>query len=110
METDQMLGDRRDSTRAPAASSARLTRCRAGPDELAALLDRYVSRDGRSLNRIAQSALLDVGYLWRLRAGEKRRPSRDVLIRLALALKLEPEELDQLLVAVEYTPITLRSL
>jgi hypothetical protein len=74
------------------------------------LLDRYVSRDGRSLNRIAQSALIDVGYLWRLRSGAKRRPSRDVLIRMGLALKLEPEELDELLVAADYTPITLRPL
>jgi hypothetical protein len=33
-----------------------------------------------------------------------------VLIRLGLALKLEPEELDELLVAADYAPITARRL
>jgi len=77
-------------------------------EALAAVLDDYLDRDGRSLNRIARAARVDVGYLWRLRAGEKRRPSRDILIRIGLALKLEPEELDELLVAADYLPITLR--
>jgi hypothetical protein len=80
----------------------------ASTDSLASLLEGYLRRDGRSLNRIAQAALVDVAYLWRLKAGERRAPSRDVLIRLALALRLEPEELDELLVAADYAPITLR--
>ena len=78
-------------------------------DGLAELIKGYVARDGRSLQAIARAALLDVAYLWRLREGQRRRPSRDVLIRLALALHLEPEELDQLLVAAEYAPVTLRN-
>ena len=77
-------------------------------DELADILSTYVERDGRSLNRIALGALVDVGYLWRLQHGERINPSRDVLIRLGLALRLEPEELDELLVATNYAPITLR--
>jgi hypothetical protein len=60
------------------------------------------------LNRIAQAGLIDVAYLWRLRAGERRNPSRDLLIRVGLALRLEPEEVDELLVAADYAPITLR--
>lgn len=72
------------------------------------LLDRYLRHDGRSLNQIAQAAVVDVAYLWRLREGQKGSPSRDVLIRLALALRLEPEELDEILVAVDYAPITSR--
>ncbi|GEM_PF-3014418 len=76
--------------------------------ELAGLVSEYLERDGRSLNRIAQGALIDVGYLWRLQHGERINPSRDVLIRLGLALRLEPEELDELLVAANYASITLR--
>ena len=76
--------------------------------ELAGLIDAYLKRDRRSLNRIAQGALIDVAYLWRLQRGQRTNPSRDVLIRLGLALRLEPEELDQLLVAADYAPITLR--
>jgi hypothetical protein len=81
---------------------------RSGPTELSSLLAHFVERDGRTLNGVAQAASVDVGYLWHLRAGSKQRPSRDVLIRLGLALKLEPEELDELLVAADYAPITAR--
>src|SRR5215211_5146763 len=76
-------------------------------DDLGGLIAEYLERDGRSLNAIARAALIDVAYLWRLREGEKCHPSRDVLIRLGLALKLEPEELDELLVEADYAPITL---
>jgi hypothetical protein len=78
--------------------------------ELASLLAGFVRRDGRTLNAIASVASIDVGYLWHLQAGTKQRPSRDVLIRLGLALKLEPEEMDELLIATDYAPITARRL
>ena len=78
-------------------------------DTVGSLLRHHLERDGRSLNRIAQAASVDVAYLWRLKSGERRQPSRDVLIRLALVLHLEPEELDELLVATDLAPITLRS-
>ena len=80
------------------------------PTELSSLLADFIERDGRTLNGIANAAYIDVGYLWHLKAGTKQRPSRDLLIRLGLALKLEPEELDELLVAVDYAPITARRL
>ena len=76
--------------------------------ELASVISTYLQRDGRSLNRIALASLMDVAYLWRLKEGDRRRPSRDVLIRLSLALRLDPKELDELLVAADYAPITLR--
>lgn len=69
----------------------------------------YLARDGRSLNKIAIAALPDVGYLWRLKQGHKVTPSRDLLIRLALVLRLEPQELDLLLLAAEYAPIRARA-
>ena len=96
---------------APERERARPARSRAQPaTTLAGYLDAYLARDGRSLNQIAQAALIDVAYLWRLRMGQKRHPSRDVLIRLGLALRLEPEELDEVLVAADHAPITLRQL
>ena len=83
---------------------------RSRPTELASLLGGYLQRDGRTLNGVAHAALVDVGYLWHLKAGTKQRPSRDVLIRIGLALRLEPEELDELLIAVDYAPVTARRL
>jgi hypothetical protein len=76
--------------------------------DLASLLGDYLQRDGRTLNSVALAASVDVGYLWHLREGTKHRPSRDVLIRLGLALRMEPEELDEILVAADFAPITTR--
>ena len=75
---------------------------------LAETLSHYLERDGRSLNRVAQAAR----STWPTSGGCARapaRPSRDLLIRLGLALRSEPEELDDLLVAADYAPITLRA-
>ena len=72
------------------------------------VLEGFLQRDKRSLNSVAQDALLDVGYLWRLCHGQRTRPSRDVLIRLGLALHLTPEELDELMLACDYAPVSLR--
>lgn len=78
------------------------------PETLSELITEHLRRDRRSLNRIAIAAQIDCGYLWRLRAGQKQRPSRDVLIRLALTLHLEPGELDELLIAADLAPVTWR--
>lgn len=78
------------------------------PESLADLITEHVRRDRRSLNRIAIAAQIDCGYLWRLQSGQKQRPSRDVLIRLALTLHLEPGELDELLIAADLAPVTWR--
>lgn len=50
-----------------------------------------------------------MAYLWRLKSGGKSKPSRDTLIRVALVLGLDPEELDEILVSADYAPITFRS-
>jgi hypothetical protein len=78
------------------------------PESLAELIAVHIKRDRRSINRIAIAAQIDGGYLWRLQSGHKHRPSRDVLIRLGLVLGLEPDELDEILVAADLAPITWR--
>lgn len=98
-----------NSVRSPTSNQRRGANRRPPLENLASLLNAYLLRDGRSLNRIAQASLVDVAYLWRLKTGAKKRPSRDLLIRVALVLRLEPEELDELLVSVDYTPVTWRS-
>lgn len=91
----------------PRTATARTERKTSG-SMLAERLGEYLERDGRALNRIAQASLIDVAYLWRLQHGQKFNPSRDVLIRLGLVLRLQPEEVDEILVAADYAPITLR--
>lgn len=74
----------------------------------------YLERDGRSLNTIAHEAYLDVGYLHRLKTGHKLKsgnnhsPSRDVIIRIGLALRLTIDELNELLDSADYALITRR--
>ncbi|MEK7281231.1 MAG: helix-turn-helix transcriptional regulator [Chloroflexota bacterium] len=76
--------------------------------DLSSIVELYIKRDGRSLNQIALDAGLDTSYLWRLKNGQKRRPSRDLLIRLGLVLRMTPGEVDELLLCADYAPITLR--
>lgn len=78
------------------------------PSDLAALLDGFIKRDRRSVNQVAHEAALDTGYVWRLKNGQRKKPSRDVLIRLGFALRLEVEEVDQLLTAADYIPLSFR--
>src|SRR5438270_912675 len=60
---------RRTATPTPGARMAHRSALgsRRAATDLDYLLDEYLARDGRSLNRIAHAALIDVGYLSRLR-------------------------------------------
>jgi hypothetical protein len=46
-----------------------------------------------------------VAYLHRIETGRARRPSRDVLIRIALGLGLELEIADELIQAAGHVPL-----
>jgi hypothetical protein len=58
-----------NSAPAPNGISRQSTPAAALPE----LIRRYVERDGRSLNELAFAAVIDVAYLWRLRAGQRRQ-------------------------------------
>ena len=76
--------------------------------ELALLLSALVEKCGRSVNSVAQEASVDPAYLWRLMHGQRKKPSRDLLIRIGLVLQLTPGEVDEILAAADYLPLTLR--
>jgi len=76
--------------------------------DLAALLARHLEQDKRSLNQIAHEASLAPSYLWRLKSGVRKKPSRDVVIRLGFALNLGVDEVDELLTAAEYLPLSVK--
>lgn len=55
---------------------------------------------------IARDAWIDPGYLSKLLSGEKEKPSRDTVIRLAaFGLSLTRYQTDDLLLAASYAPL-----
>ena len=89
-----------------------------GEETFTACLNRHIGRSGLSLSQVARRSWLDISYVSRLvhlkcdplnpRLGETsdhRRPSRDAVIRLGLAMQLPLESLDELLLAAGYAPL-----
>lgn len=83
-----------------------------------ACLNRQLRHSGLSLSALARRSWLDISYVSRLvhlpsdplnprlnDQREKRRPSRDAVIRLGLAMQLALEEMDELLLAAGYAPL-----
>jgi len=81
-------------------------------ESLTALLRKYAERvrlrKGKTQAQIARDAWLDESYVSRLFSGERVNPSRDALTLLgAWGLELAVEEVDELLMAVDYKPLVL---
>ncbi len=84
------------------------------------LLREYLACSGMSLNCLATAAEIDRAYLWRLlnqdghwidrplQGRKYRQPSRDLVMRLALALHLPPDDTDELLMSAGYAPTSWR--
>ena len=76
-------------------------------EAFAELLGSYIQRwqgkhEDRSLQVLAITAGVDAGHISRLLRGVTNTATPRALVRLSLALKLEPEELDSLFVAAAY--------
>lgn len=89
-----------------------------GDDSFTACLNRHLQRSGLSLAALARRSWLDISYVSRLvhlpcdplnprlnDRSDKRRPSRDTVIRLGLAMQLPLEDMDELLLAAGYAPL-----
>jgi transcriptional regulator with XRE-family HTH domain len=63
---------------------------------------------GLSYQQLSERSLVDVAYLHRIEAGKAHRPSRDILIRVALGLGLEIEAADELITAAGHPPLLRR--
>ncbi|HLG71549.1 MAG TPA: hypothetical protein VK009_14090 [Chloroflexota bacterium] len=81
-------------------------------------LRRIMQGHGINMSQLARYSWLDVGYVSRLcnlncdprnpvyrQPFETRNPSRDVVIRLGLAMQLPMEEMEELLLAAGYAPL-----
>jgi transcriptional regulator with XRE-family HTH domain len=72
---------------------------------LQAHLRRLRAEYGLSYQQLSERSAVDVAYLHRIETGKAHRPSRDILIRIALGLGLEIEMADSLIRAGGHVPI-----
>jgi hypothetical protein len=72
-------------------------------------LRRLRAEYGLSYQLLSERSGVDVAYLHRIETGKAHRPSRDILIRIALGLGLEIEAADSLVRAGGHVPLLPRA-
>jgi transcriptional regulator with XRE-family HTH domain len=75
--------------------------------EFAALLRGFRERAGLSCNELARAVGVDPSYISRLERSEREPPRRRVVEGLAVALQLDLDDQDRLLVSAGYAPATI---
>ena len=75
----------------------------------AATLNEFQRRSGRSQRAVALAADLDPGRYSRLLSGERQPASREQVLGLAQALRLEPPDTDRLVAAARFLPPSLET-
>ena len=64
-------------------------------DDFASIFSAILDRTGVTCHQINKYTGLDPGYLSRLRNGQKRRPSAEVLVRISVALAHHNDKVTQ---------------
>ena len=80
------------------------------PKEFSSALRQIRERSGKSRYKLAQFSGLDEGYLGRLESGKRRKPSRDTVVKIGLALvedstQVFMHDVNQLLLSAGYAPL-----
>ena len=80
------------------------------PTEFSVLLRSLRDRSGKSRYRLAQFSGVNEGYLLRLETGERRKPTRDTVVKLGLALVADSSsvtlhDVNELLLSAEHAPL-----
>ena len=78
--------------------------------EFSGTLKKLRAQSGKSRYRLAHYSGLDEAYVGRLESGERQNPSRDTVMKLALALVAEStrvsiHDVNELLLAGGYAPL-----
>ena len=68
-------------------------------------LQHYRAEYGLSFQQLSARSYVDVAYLHRLETGRAARPSRDILLRIAIGLGLDVERTDDLLATAGHLPL-----
>ena len=80
------------------------------PTGFSVLLRSLRERSGKSRYRLAQFSGVNEAYLLRLESGERHKPTRDTVVKLALALVADSssvslDDVNELLLAAEHAPL-----
>ena len=83
------------------------------PTEFSSLLKKIREEAGKSRYSLAQFSGIDEAYLLRLESAERQNPSRDVVVKLGLALVANSQsvtlhDVNGLLLAANYAPLLSR--
>ena len=83
------------------------------PTEFSSLLKKIREDAGKSRYRLAEFSGVDEAYILRLESGERQNPSRDVVVKLGLALVSNSQsvtlhDVNGLLLAANYAPLLSR--
>ena len=78
--------------------------------EFSTMLKSLRSKSGKSRYKLAQYSGIDEAYLSRLESGERQNPSRDVVMKLGLALASDTsavslDDVNELLLSASYAPL-----
>lgn len=74
-------------------------------DNFAKLLCQFRSEAGLSYSKFECASGVDATYLWELENEKKLNPTRDIIFRLALGLRLDCEQANELLIAAKRLPL-----
>ncbi len=78
--------------------------------EFPGVFKKLRSKSGKSKYKLAQDSGLNQAYISRLETGERQKPSRDAVLKLAVALVTGCEEItihdvQELLIAADHAPL-----
>ena len=78
--------------------------------EFSATLRQLRRKSGKSRYRVSQYSGINEAYLLRLESGERQNPSRDIVMKLGLALVAETasvtmDDVNELLLSAGYAPL-----
>lgn len=78
--------------------------------EFSRVLKRLLDKSGKTQYQLAKDSEVDEAYVFRLVNGERRKPSRDMVIKLGMGLmrgaySLDINDVNALLMSAEYMPL-----
>ena len=78
--------------------------------EFSKILKDLMDKSGKTRYRLAQCSGVDEAYIFRLENGERRNPTRDIVMKLGLGLMHDSSsvtiyDVNELLIGAEYSPL-----
>ena len=78
--------------------------------EFSKILKDLMDKSGKTRYRLARCSGVDEAYIFRLESGERRNPTRDIVVKLGLGLmhdssSVTVDDVNELLLSAEHSPL-----